>query len=383
MKLRLHIRSMTMYIFAGSVLYLAAAYLAGPFAYLAAVLAIAAGMNLIHIVRCLRSLSVRPYRLSPTYTRGDTLRVGYTILNSGLLSFPGLDAAVFVSGPLEEGDEADAVCADRTMRVSVWSSGIRTVEEQLSLQHRGRYRISRGPVVYRDVLGWVTVSFRLADEYIDVLPRADTPVPAIQNVQGYGGAEMSAFGRSPDFSMLRGLLEYREGMPARHIAWRRMAATGIPYIRDFEPGADPELAIFLDTRRGWADREQVLSSEDTLVEVFLRLLADLQSAHIPFRGRTVPDGEFRLDSGTPLDLASLHHASRTIRFADGPRPTAQIRTMLHGAPATAAEVVVLTQMPDSELFQQAWTVIGVTTAWSAGQIHTIRQTSDDTRVLLL
>ncbi len=364
-----------MYLFSSSILYLAAVYLAGPFSYLAAVAVIAGILNATYLVTVARSLAVRPYRVPARAVRGETITAGFTLLNDAIFSVSGIRAAVRISGPDEAGLDPGAPVLDETLQTTVRASHLTRVVRPTRLPHRGRYRIESGPVRVTDALGWATLTLSLPDQYIEALPRPHVQTPRVADTAVTGGTEATAVSGSPDFAMLRGLSVYRHGMPARDIAWKRLAATGIPYIREYEPSADPHVAIYLDTRRGWADREAMLASEDTLVETLLRLVRELQSDMTPFQCTTVEEQTFHLDSTQSLPVEELYSVSRNIRFKDGPRPLPLIRESLRNGAGQAAHVVVLTQMPDMELFRCAessdarrqWTVIGATEAWSGAQ----------------
>lgn len=375
MRCSLHPRSILIYLFSAGILYLAAVYLAGPFAYLAAVVVIVGVLNLAYLVAVARALSVRPYMVQPRAVRDDAITTGFTLLNDAFFSVSGIRTALRISGPEDTGLVAGDFVLDETFTTTVRASHLTRVIRTAAIPHRGRYRIEGGPVRITDSLGWATLTLSLPDQYVEVLPRADAQTPHIADTGVQGGTEATAVSGSPDFAMLRRLSVYRDGMPARHIAWKRLASTGIPYVREYEPSADPHVAIYLDTRRGWADREALLASEDTLVEALLRLIRELQSKMTPFRCTTVEQGNFHADSTLALPVDELYSSSRNIRFEDGPRPLPRIRESLRSAAGHAAHVVVLTQMPDMDLFRCAgssdaerhWTVIGVTEAWSAAQ----------------
>ncbi|TVQ21001.1 MAG: DUF58 domain-containing protein [Spirochaetaceae bacterium] len=381
MRLRLHARSILIYLFAASILYLAAAYLGGPFPYAAALVVISGIFNLMILFVYARSISVQPDLIRSRVTRGECVSVGLQVLNEAPVRLSGWELSVRVTGPGDTGDDAPTVLADETFQGSVRASGMKRIDRTVELPHRGEYVVSRGPLTVTDALGWATVTVPVADAVVDVLPRADTPIPEIRGASMTGGTQAATAGGSPDFAMLRGLFEYRDGMPARHIAWRRLASTGIPYIRDYESSADPELAVFLDDRRGWADRERVLSSEDLLVETLLGIIKDLETEAIPFWCTSVHNRDFRLESSATRTTEELHLMSRNIRFSDAPRPLPRIRELLHAAPGRTAHVVVLTQMPDMELIragestdpQRPWTILAVTKAWSRAQVDSVEQ----------
>ncbi len=381
MRLRLHARSILIYLFAASILYLAAAYLGGPFPYAAALVLISGIFNLIILIVYARSISVQPDAIRPQVTRGETVSIGLQVRNDAPLRLSGWELQVRVTGPQDTGDDPRTVLADEVFQGTVRASGMKRIDRTIKLPHRGQYVVSRGPFTVTDALGWATMTIQVADQTVVVLPRADTRIPEIRGASMTGGTLATTAGGSPDFSMLRGLFEYRDGMPARHIAWRRFASTGIPYIRDYESSADPELAVFLDDRRGWADRERVLSSEDLLVETLLGIIKDLEAETIPFWCTTVHNRDFRVESSAIRTTGELHLMSRTIRFSDASRPLPRIRELLHAAPGRTAHVVVLTQMPDMELIragestdpQRPWTILAVTKAWSRAQVDSVEQ----------
>jgi len=92
-------------------------------------------------------------------------------------------------------------------------------------------------------------------------------------------------GLTADPTLFQSVTEYRPGQPIRYMAWKKFAATGIPYVRQFETSSLPMITLYMDLRRKGESTEAIWESEDVSLEVLLALIRYFLLHKIPVRLR--------------------------------------------------------------------------------------------------
>ncbi len=100
----------------------------------------------------------------------------------------------------------------------------------------------------------------------------------------YGGALSqpgTARGREEDYTLLESLVQYRAGLPIRHIAWKKFASLGEPVLKAYNASSRPGITIYLDTRRRGPESDAALAAEDCSVEILVALVKYYTEQNIP------------------------------------------------------------------------------------------------------
>ena len=156
---------------------------------------------------------------------------------------------------------------------------------------RGIYTLGMEELVVSDTFGWLEVRLPVWQKTFYVYPRV-IPLEELKAAM-HGDANRpagSAEGNAQDFSLYRNLREYQRGDNVHHIAWKKFAALGEPFVRIYEKTSWPGVTLYMDTRRTGPADYGIMEAEDTSVEILVALVRYFMDAGIPLYIRS---GEWR------------------------------------------------------------------------------------------
>ena len=183
--------------------------------------------------------------------------------------------------------------------------------------YRGIYTVGLDRIEIEDPLKLVTLSPKVDYRTFYVYPRILTfrrfPV-VIPNTTGSGSG--MAKGRDPDYSLYTELKNYRDGESTRHMHWKKFAATGRPFLKQFETAADPEMMIYFDLRTCPREGIARLEVEDTSIEILVALVYYFLENNIPIKV-TAPGRDLYEFSGiASSQFDSFYHSTSRLIFQD-------------------------------------------------------------------
>ena len=158
------------------------------------------------------------------------------------------------------------------------------IEESYTFRcsYRGVYTVGLEQIEVEDPLKLISVRPRVDYRTFYVYPR----ILALRNfslglpaTEGIGSG--TSFGGDPDFSLYTQLKDYRPGEPIRHMHWKKFAAIGKPFIKQFETTSEPGLSIYFDLRYTDLDEVNSLEIEDTSVEILVALVKYFLDREVP------------------------------------------------------------------------------------------------------
>ncbi len=354
-RVTIHPLPITGYLFAVAVFYLAAAYLGGGFPYVLAVLLFVPILSILHAVYAAVSVRLRLETQLGATVRGEMLRIPSRVAHSR--EVPYASWRIFMRLLTPYGDQAGER-SEGVERVVLTGARSRRLVHTVDCRHRGDYRLQVGPAEIDDMLGWITL--RTRPEIVDfhVYPRIlNLSIRHLGAPAGTPGARSGA-GRShtADPSRFRGLARYREGMPIRHIAWKKFAAHGQPYIKEYDSSQTSGVAIYLDLRRIAMRESARADAEDHAMEVFVSLVRSMLEAHVPVDvyGTSTPIYTF---SGAGRHMFDeFYLGTRHIRFNGDLSPQKVLNAHMHDGRVTRPSVVVISHLPDENLIELPYRV---------------------------
>jgi hypothetical protein len=144
--------------------------------------------------------------------------------------------------------------------------------KQIQCPFRGTYTVGLDSIELQDALAmlWIKVPVWFITFY--VFPRLIELDSC--RLAGEGKRDLAsslAEGVLMDPTRFRSLTGYRPGESVRHLAWKKFAATGVPYLREWERSAFPGITLYLDTMRRVEPDYQSLLAEDCALEILLAL----------------------------------------------------------------------------------------------------------------
>ena len=275
------------------VFHLTASYLGGIFGYVSRFLLVLLVLDLLHLFWCFHRI-----RYSQNFSTTHPVKgqdVEYLLRLRLESPIPGVRLRVRFKGIRQD------LRLDYGMKPLDFFPGAGTFDEyrkQVQCPFRGIYTVGMDSLELQDTLAmiWIKVPVWFITFY--VYPRLIELDSC--RLAGEGKRELASSlpdGTVVDPTRFRSLSGYRPGDSVRHLAWKKYAATGIPFIREWERSAFPGITLYLDTqRRGEADYQSLLT-EDCALEILLALAHWFLRQDIPvfIRGEA---GMFRLEDRT-------------------------------------------------------------------------------------
>lgn len=257
------------------ILYLTGFYFGGWFLIIFYLLFFFSILNLVHIF-----LTAMFLRYSQEFSTTHPVRgVGvdyswYSIMESYI---PGCRITVSLIGTLEIGNTGS-----EKVEFFPGSRKIFTREYMIRCPFRGIYTLGMEELVISDTFDWLEVRLPVWHKTFYVYPRV---IALKEHGSGVYGDAMrpagSASGNSQDFSLYRNLREYQRGDNIHHVAWKKFAALGEPFVRIYDKTSWPGITLYLDTRRGGPANYSILEAEDTSVEILVALVRYFMDAGVP------------------------------------------------------------------------------------------------------
>jgi len=249
------------------VFHLASSYLGGTFPYASRFLAVLLLLDLVHLL-----WNQRRVRYSQNFSTTHPVKgqnVEYIFRLRMESPIPGSRLRVRFKGIRQD------LKLDYGLKTLDFFPGAVAFDEHRTLiqcPFRGTYTVGLDSIEVQDALAmlWIQVPVWFITFY--VYPRL-VELDSCR-LAGEGRRDLGtslAEGAVIDPTRFRSLTEYRPGESIKHLAWKKFAATGFPFLREWERSAFPGITLYLDTlRRGEADY-QALLAEDCALEILLAL----------------------------------------------------------------------------------------------------------------
>ncbi len=183
---------------------------------------------------------------------------------------------------------------------------------RVTMPYRGVFPIGITTMQITDVFGLLPMRFDMRKLHyyrqpeLTVFPRAEAPASLSAEV-----ADEKLFGEryllsSESGSSISGARDYRPGDPLKQIHWKKSAAHGELFVKQYELPVRENLSIFIDNHTESAGSEEALARADTVCEaaacitlhclsrrrsVMLRALCDSRGIHAGEEAQTAEDFE--------------------------------------------------------------------------------------------
>jgi uncharacterized protein (DUF58 family) len=249
------------------VMHLAASYLGGAFGYVSRFLSLLLFLDLVHLFWNYRRIRYSQNFSTTHPVKGQNVEYIFRLRMESPL--PGARVLVTFKGIRED---LRIGFGTRNMDFFPGANAFEEHRKQIQCPFRGTYTVGLDSMELQDALAmlWVKVPVWFITFY--VYPRLIELESC--RLTGEGKQVMAtslADGAIVDPTRFRALTVYRPGESVRHLAWKKFAATGIPFLREWELSAYPGITLYLDTwRRGEPDYQSLLA-EDCALEILLAL----------------------------------------------------------------------------------------------------------------
>jgi uncharacterized protein (DUF58 family) len=342
--MRLNLRAFGVIAFAAVILYLAGVYFGGLFLALFWVLILFPLASILLLLvwflttRYIQSFStLRP-------VKGQDIHYSLTIGNESI--FPLLDVEVRFRtvGPL-----MSSILPPHRGYVQ----GGETMKKQYVIQcpYRGIYTIGLERIVLRDLLGLVELRPKATAETFYVYPRVlelrrfSSTTDSLESA-----SEGDAAGGVPDYTLYNELREYRPGESIRHMAWRKYAATGRPFLKQYDSTAMPDVRIYADLRRSRLEGALRYEQEDAVVEILVALVRHFLGRGIAIAVSAPGPKVYEFSGDTPESFPEFYDSTVHLEFQDTVSPAAMYRSDRANGLVTAKSVLIITHIMDPDVF---------------------------------
>ena len=325
----LRLRACGVYLFAGVLAYLAAAYLGEFFAVFAVVFILLPLVSLVLLLIAAAGLRYNQHFSNEQPVKGQELQYRCIIENGSALPLPRVRARFRAIRPTAGGGadgsetEQAAATAPAAGRGEV-GDGILTYlpghqfverEQTVQLPYRGIYAVGLERIELGDTLQLFSVRPRVRVREFRVYPRI-LPIGEFQpgTERRLGTSEVGSLGNLPDYSLFNQLREYRPGESVRHLAWKKFASTGIPVIKEYDSTSEPAVSIYVDLRPVPNSAEDVLLTEDVTVEALVALVNHFLKRNLPVTVRAASRTSYEFIGDHASDFGRFYESTFDLLF---------------------------------------------------------------------
>lgn len=345
---RLDYSFFAMYLGVYLVFYLAASYLGDVFAYISRFLSVLLVLDLIHLFWNFRRIRYSQNFSTTHPVKGQNVEYIFRLRIESPI--PGTRLLVKFKGIRQDLQLDYGV---KTLDFFPGAAAFDEYRKQIQCPFRGTYTVGLDSIELQDALAmlWLKVPVWFITFY--VYPRL-IELDSCRLV-GEGKRDLTtslANGAIIDPTRFKSLCEYRAGENIRNMAWKKFAATGVPFLRDWERSAFPGITLYLDTlRRGEPDYQSLLA-EDCALEILLALAHWFVRQDIPVYVRN-DGGIARLEDGTNgfsrfmTDTAKLSFCQRSDE--DQPSLIACLESDIHSGSLGTVAIAAIFRSFDMEL----------------------------------
>ncbi len=329
------------------VLFLASSYFGSVFYVLFVTVVLLASFSVVSMVSTVRRLEFRQSISTPQPSKGDAVEYRFTAIKQ--TAFPAVPARVEFTN-VRHDLPVDVPEARFYPSSNHWFEFAHVVP----VPYRGEYAIG---VRMIEVTGFFhLLSYRIAGDvhefavYPRVVSISRAPFVGQESALSRPGLLR---GRDDDPTILESLVQYREGLPIRHIAWKKFAAMGVPVLKTYGSSSRPGVTIYLDTRRYGVHDESSQAAEDCSIEILVALVKFYSSSAIPVA--VYGDGLDRFEFD-PHDDALFHQlltAMIRVRFESTRSPAELFYADSATARFRSSAVLFITQQMDPEILTLA------------------------------
>lgn len=222
---------------------------------------------------------------------------------------------------------------------------------EINCPFRGIYTVGLESLSAEDPLHLVVLHRRVWFRTFYVYPRV---LPLRRFSTGLERSERLTQGAStgavPDFALFSQLRSYHYGESLHHLAWKKFASTGTPYIKVYDTSAEPGVTIYFDLRPTEASGMKALETEDVSVDVLVALVRYYLDQGVPVAvrapGRTVYS--FRGDTASAFQRFYLSTMELLFQPTISPAAFYQLDNRAGGYESTSA--IIISHLFDPEIF---------------------------------
>ena len=279
--------------------------------------------------------------------KGEEIRYELILVNESVFPIPYLTIHFKSLGPSRQ---------SFLKPLSVYIRGGKKFKKEYTIRcpYRGIYTVGIEKIEVRDILRIVSVSLPVQEETFYVYPRIlelsrfFTVADSMESVSG--GSDSGGF---PDYTLFKQLNEYRDGESIRHISWKKLASTGIPYLKSYESSASPDVRIYLDLRACRPAGSIRYEQEDVSIEILTAMVKYFLEKRLDIQVRAPGEKSYHFTGDNPDYFKAFYESTVDIRFQNTISPAALYRLDRTYGEVKAKSIILITHIMDADTFALA------------------------------
>ena len=218
---------------------------------------------------------------------------------------------------------------------------------------RGVYTVGLESLAAADPLHFVVlrrkVWFRTFYVYPRVLPlrRFSTGSERSQRL-----SQGTSTGAVPDFALFSRLRAYRQGESLHHLAWKKFASTGTPYIKVYDTSAQPGVTIYFDLRSPEASGLKALETEDVSVDILVALVKYYLDHEVPLTVRAPGRTVYSFHGADPSAFQHFYLSTMELLFQPTISPAALYELDQQSGGYQSSSAIIISHRFDPDIFSK-------------------------------
>ena len=283
-------------------------------AFLSVILPVVCITSLIHLFISWQFFAMHQNFSNDHPGKGEIVRYSLRMTNEGFIPL--------ASGMCHFADPGSA--GPHIKEAPIPNKGHETIshDAEIRCSYRGTYVIGLSSISFYDIIGMLEVETAIEPRVFYVYPELIPLDGRVDRLASSSGSDKpGSNSREEDPTIFEYLSPLAPGKMARHIAWKRWAATGIPAETIHGQARSSALTVVLDLWPGYGTGTEKLASEDVAMSAVFSLLQYLAKEQIPVE--LIYGG---LESGTSIDsperFAEIFDQTTSVIFNDARFPVA-------------------------------------------------------------
>jgi uncharacterized protein (DUF58 family) len=340
----LHAGRIGIYLFALFAVYLAGSYVAPFFLYLFFILLFLPPLSLSYLL--LTFLRLKYYQEFSTEhpTKGESVIYRLILSNEIFLPLHHLSVEFKTIHPFME---AALPSFTTYIRAAQRLEKVYTV----NCPFRGIYTVGLESLAAADPLHFLvlrrTVWFRTFYVYPRVLAlrRFSTGLERSQRL-----SQGTSTGAVPDFALFSRLRAYRCGESLHHVAWKKFASTGMPFIKMYDTSAEPGVTIYFDLRSPKVSGLKALQTEDVSMDILVALVKYYLDHEVPLAVRAPGRTVYGFQGTDPSGFQRFYTSTMELLFQPTISPAALYQLDKRSGGYESISAIILSHLLDPDIF---------------------------------
>lgn len=243
-------------------------------AFLSVILPVIFCASLIHLMISWQFFAMHQNFSNDHPGKGETVKYSLRMTNEGFIPL--------ASGMCHFADPGPASAFIKETPVPNKGHETLSLDAEIRCSYRGTYVIGLSSVSFHDIMGMLEVDTAIEPRIFYVYPELVPLDGRVERLASSSGSDRpGSNAREEDPTIFEYLSPLVPGKTARHIAWKRWAATGIPAEIIHGQARSSALTVVLDLWPGYCSGTEKLASEDIAMSAVFSLLQYLAKEQIP------------------------------------------------------------------------------------------------------